>query len=146
MFDRFYGGVITLGMKQISSSRYKYIIFAILYIMFVARIQFGIDLEDEAYQVSSYYQIWQGKIPLMSIWDGHTGYFLLAPFCNISLFCSWAGWCYYLFSCHIETLFFYFRCLLHVDGVEKGKIVFVLVAVACFTNPSLVYKNESVEL
>ena len=125
MFDRFYGGVITLGMKQISSSRYKYIIFAILYIMFVARIQFGIDLEDEAYQVSSYYQIWQGKIPLMSIWDGHTGYFLLAPFFAI----------YHYFVPGLDGVTIYFRVI--------SKLFFSIFAV-CFM--WMVWKKEKLSL
>ena len=41
---------------------------------------FGIDLEDEAYWVATYVQLWQGGAPLMSIWDGHTGFFLMMPF------------------------------------------------------------------
>lgn len=44
------------------------------------RTMFGIDLEDEAYWVATYVQLWQGGVPLMSIWDGHTGFFLMMPF------------------------------------------------------------------
>lgn len=41
---------------------------------------FGIDIEDEPYHVASVFHVLQGGIPLMSIWDGHTGFFLMAPF------------------------------------------------------------------
>ncbi len=59
----------------------------------------GIDLEDEVYHVSSVYQVLQGKIPLMSIWDGHTGYFLLAPL----------GMLYQAFVPSLDGVVLYFR-------------------------------------
>lgn len=59
----------------------------VLYLLLIAclyiRNCFGIDLEDEPYHVASVFQVLQGGVPLMSIWDGHTGFFILAPFAAI---------------------------------------------------------------
>lgn len=54
--------------------------YGICILLLLFREFFGIDIEDEVYHVSSIFQVLQGKIPLMSIWDGHTGFFLLSVF------------------------------------------------------------------
>lgn len=92
------------------------------------RTLFGIDLEDEAYWVATYYQIWQGGVPLMSIWDGHTGFFLMMPFFALyhAIVPSLDG--IVLFSRIVSVLLFTGMALalvgmMHRGGQQRGKQV-----------------------
>lgn len=67
-------------MAQGRYLRWGLIVYGICWLGVLARTQFGVDFEDEAYWVATYDQLRQGGIPLMSIWDGHTGFILLLPF------------------------------------------------------------------
>ena len=54
--------------------------FAVCFLLLYVRIFIGADVVDSPYHVTSAMQVLQGKMPLMQIWDGHTGFFLMLPF------------------------------------------------------------------
>lgn len=65
--------------KMICDDRFlKVLVIAVVVTMFV-RAFFGIDVQDETYSLASIMHCVQGNVPLMQIWDGHTGFFLFAP-------------------------------------------------------------------
>ena len=54
--------------------------FSSCFVLLYLRTFFGIWIDDTPYHLMSRIHVLQGKVPLMQIWDGHTGFFLTAPF------------------------------------------------------------------
>ena len=115
--------------------------------LFVRNI-FGVDLEDEPYRVSSVFQVIQGNIPLMSIWDGHTGYFLMVPF----------GIIYKWFVPSLDGVILFFRWISFsisiimvivdikiISNKYNDKNAWIFLLPACFLSPvlSITYNTAS---
>lgn len=75
--------------------------FSSCFLLLYLRSLIGVDIVDAPYHLMSMVHVLQGKVPLMQIWDGHTGFFMMAPFIAL----------YKIFVPDLEGLEFYYRLL-----------------------------------
>lgn len=54
-------------------------IYIIMFIMLCRRAFLSVEITDEIHGIASIYNIYLGKKPVMTSWDYHTGWCLLAP-------------------------------------------------------------------
>ena len=85
----------------IESRIFMFLFVCSAFILLYVRTFIGLDIVDSPYHLTSMLQVLQGKMPLMQIWDGHTGFFLMSPFIAL----------YKKFVPDLEGLTIYYRLL-----------------------------------
>ena len=92
------------------------VILSVLFLL-VYRIIHSVDVSDEAYGIAEIYNASLGNIPIVDIWDPHTGWFLYVPILKL----------FKLLSNDLEGIILFFRCAyLFFAVVVMGVVYYIL--------------------